>query len=246
MSGVAAAVAAAGRLGMVVIPGIELTSIHQGKDVHVLAYFLPPSTPGLAELLERQRRLRRERAAEIARRLAAQGAPIDMASLLDATAASGKSLARPQIAQALVAAGYVESDAEAFDRFLGEHRPAYVPHEGASPHEVVAFVSARGGVASLAHPGYRPRDEIIPGLIDAGLSALEVYHSAHDPSAQEHYLQLSRRYGLLATGGSDYHGEGTRRAEFFGVIGLPQADLEALVAHAAARRGRAVEALGTS
>jgi predicted metal-dependent phosphoesterase TrpH len=120
--------------------------------------------------------------------------------------------------------------AEAFEKYLGEDSPAYVPHRGASPADVVRLVRAGGGVASLAHPGYRPRDEIIPDLVDAGLTAMEVYHSCHDEGAQAHYLALAKRHGLVPTGGSDFHGDGTRRAEFFGVTNLPPEHFEALMA----------------
>ena len=236
MASVAPATRAAAPLGMEVIPGIEITSVHDGKDVHVLAYFLPESAPGLQEMLTRQRRQRVERATEIGSRLERLGAPIDVVALVEAASApGGKSIARPQIAQALIAAGHVATVAEAFDKYLGEDSPAYVPHRGASPAEVVALVVAGGGVPSLAHPGYRPKDEIIPGLVEAGLPAIEVYHSSHDATAEAHYLAVARTHGLLVTGGSDYHGEGTRRAEFFGLVNLPREHLEALVARASTR-----------
>jgi predicted metal-dependent phosphoesterase TrpH len=185
-------------------------------------------------LLTTQRRLRIERAIEIADRLAKLGVPIDVGALVEAAAArGGKSLARPQIAEALIAAGHVASVAEAFERFLGEGSPAYVPHRGASPADVIRLVHEAGGVASLAHPGYRPKDEIIPELVDAGLTAIEVYHSSHDVEAQSRYLSIAARYELLPTGGSDFHGEGTRRAEFFGVVHLPAECFNALVTGAA-------------
>jgi 3',5'-nucleoside bisphosphate phosphatase len=238
MAGVAPASRAALPLGMTVVPGIEITSVYRGKDVHVLAYFLSESAPGLQEMLTRQRRQRVERAQEIADRLDGLGVPIDVPALIEtASAPGGKALARPQIAQALIAAGHVATVAEAFDRYLGEDSPAYVPHRGASPADVVALVAAGGGVASLAHPGYRPQDEIVPGLVDAGLTAIEVFHSSHDGAAQERYLAMAAQYGLLVTGGSDYHGEGARRAEFFGVVNLPQEHYDALIAYVVASRG---------
>jgi predicted metal-dependent phosphoesterase TrpH len=233
MAAFAPATRAAEPLGMTVVPGIEITSVHRGKDVHVLAYFLSESAPGLQELLIGQRQQRVDRAIEIANRLARLGAPIEVQPFIEAASApGGKAIARPQIAQALIVAGHVGSVAEAFDKYLGEDSPAYVPHSGASPAEVIALVTAGGGVASLAHPGYRPQDEIIPGLVDAGMAAIEVFHSSHDAVAQAHYLDIAKRHDLLVTGGSDYHGEGTRRAEFFGVVNLPQEHLDALLAHA--------------
>jgi 3',5'-nucleoside bisphosphate phosphatase len=233
MAGVTPAARAAAAVNVMVVPGIEITSIHGGRDVHVLAYFLAESAPGLQEMLANQRRLRVERAIEIAQRLAALGAPIDVNALVEtASARGGKALARPQIAQALIAAGHVATVAEAFEKYLSEDSPAYVPHRGASPAEVVALVTAGGGIASLAHPGYRPKDEIIPGLVDAGLEAIEVFHSSHDAAAEAHYLAMAKRFGLLVTGGSDFHGEGTRRSEFFGVTNLPREHFDALAVRA--------------
>jgi 3',5'-nucleoside bisphosphate phosphatase len=238
LAGFAPAATAAARKGMQVLPGIEVTSIHGGKDVHVLAYFVSDETPGLMELLTNQRRLRLERALEIADRLAKLGAPIDADALVEAaTAPGGKSLARPQIAQALISAGHVATVADAFEKYLAEDGPAYVPHRGASPAQVVEIVTRGGGVASIAHPGYRQRDEIIPEIVDAGLTALEAYHSSHDSALTDHYLRLARRYDLAVTGGSDYHGEGTRRSEFFGVVNLPQEHFDALLQ----RTGRSLQ-----
>lgn len=232
MAGVVPTQKAAAARGMTCLPGIEITSVHGGKDVHMLAYFLPEDAPGLQPMLAAQRQQRVNRALEIASRLERLGAPVDRDAMIEAAAGSGKSLARPQIAQALITAGHVTTVAEAFDRYLGEDSPAYVPHTGVTPAEVVALVVAGGGIPSLAHPGYRPKDDIIPGLVDAGLVAMECYHSSHDEAATAHYLGLARQHGLLVTGGSDFHGPGTRREEFFGVVQLPEADLAALLARA--------------
>ena len=167
------------------------------------------------------------------------GAPIDVDALL-ATAGerSGKAIARPQIAQALIAAGHVATIAEAFDRFLGETCAAYVPHTGASPAEVVRLIAAGGGIASLAHPGHLKQDDVIPELVEAGMAALEVYHSSHDEPATAHYLQIARRHSLAVTGGSDYHGEGVRRAEFFGVVHLPEDEFVGFLRRAGRERGQ--------
>jgi len=232
-----AALAAAAGLGFV--PGIEITSVSRGKDAHVLGYFLTPEAPGLSELITDQRRRRVERAREIGQRLEQMGAPIDVDALL-ATAGerSGKAIARPQIAQALIAAGHVATIAEAFDRFLGETCAAYVPHTGASPAEVVRLIAAGGGIASLAHPGHLKQDDVIPELVEAGMAALEVYHSSHDEPATAHYLQIARRHSLAVTGGSDYHGEGVRRAEFFGVVHLPEDEFVGFLRRAGRERGQ--------
>jgi 3',5'-nucleoside bisphosphate phosphatase len=240
MAAVERATRAAQAYGITVLPGIEITAVHGGKDVHVLAYFLPESAPGLQELLTTQRNNRVERAGEIARRLAALGAPIDMAPLIEGAARTGgKALARPQIARALIEAGHVATVAEAFERFLSEDGPAYVPHRGASPADVVQLIRAGGGLASMAHPGYTKKDAIIPELVEAGLDAIEAFHSSHDSAAEARYVQLADELGVAVTGGSDYHGEGTRRAEFFGVTQLPVERFDAFVARLSATSGAA-------
>jgi 3',5'-nucleoside bisphosphate phosphatase len=224
---------------MAFVSGIEITSVHAGKDVHVLGYFLDETNARLQALVSGQQRQRLDRAMEIAAQLARLGAPIDAEALATAaTARGGKSVARPQIAEMLVAACHAASIADAFDRYLSEESPAYVPHRGASPAEVVALVAAEGGVASLAHPGYRgagkpsPKDDLVPTLVEAGLTAIEAFHSSHDEAMQLHYVALARRHGLAVTGGSDYHGDGARRAEFFGVTHLPATHFETFLARA--------------
>jgi len=239
LAGVRPARAAAAARGLTCVPGIEITSVHRGKDVHVLAYFIGESTPGLQDLLTTQRQQRLDRALEIADRLEKLQAPIDRdAMIAAATAPGGKSLARPQIAQLLIDAGHVASTAEAFEKFLGEDSPAYVPHRGATPLDVVDLITRGGGVTSLAHPGYRgagpsaPKDDLVPQLAEAGLTAIEAVHSSHDEAMQAHYKALAATHGLAVTGGSDYHGPETRRAEFFGVLGLPRDLFDDFVARA--------------
>ena len=245
MAGVSRAAAAAAKLDMTFVPGIEITSVHGGKDVHVLAYFLPNLSEELRDLLAQQRMNRTSRAKEIADRLAAAGAPIDVAALMEAGAAlGGKSLARPQIAQALIAAGHVATVAEAFERYLSEDGPAYVPHTGAAPAHVVELILQAGGAASLAHPGYTKKDEVIPDLVAAGLTAIEAYHSSHDEATTARYLEVARKYGLAVSGGSDFHGEGTRRSEFFGIVHLPPAEFARLEERGARVREQAAHRLG--
>jgi len=236
MAAVEPAAVAAHAHGLELVPGIEITSVAGGKDVHVLGYFVDPRTPGLSETIADQRARRAARARAIADGLAKMGAPIDVDALLaTAQERSGKAIARPQIAQALIAAGHASSVAEAFDRFLGEHSPAYVPHTGASPADVIRLIVAGGGIASFAHAGYTKQDHLIAGLVDHGLGAIEAFHSSHDESDTNRYLDMANRLGLVVTGGSDYHGEGVRRAEFFGVTHLPAHEYQRFLARSTRR-----------
>jgi 3',5'-nucleoside bisphosphate phosphatase len=111
------------------------------------------------------------------------------------------------VARALIAAGHAASVDQAFERWLSRGRPGFVARAGAPPEDVIAIIHEAGGLASLAHPVLALIDERIPSLRDAGLDALEVYHSDHDEAARERYLTMAGRLGLLVTGGSDYHGD---------------------------------------
>lgn len=222
LAGVSEASAAADARSMELLPGIEITAVHKSRDVHMLAYFLDPDPPGLAPFLERQRRDRTRRAREMTVRLAALGAPIDLESLIAGAEAAGKAVARPTVARALLDAGHVTSLQQAFDRWLADGRPAYVPRTGASPVEVVRLVTRCGGLPVLAHPGLLRRDELIPELVAAGLGAIEVYHSDHDEGARSRYLRVAAQHGLVVSGGSDFHGDDHPRARCFGRVGLPR------------------------
>jgi predicted metal-dependent phosphoesterase TrpH len=222
MAGVPEAAGSAATHGLEFLPGVEITAVHERRDVHVLAYFLDPSPPGLEPFLAAQREDRRGRARKMSALLAHLGAPIDVEGLIAAADAAGQSVARPLVARALVDAAHVADVQTAFDRWLADGKAAYVPREGASPADVVRLVSRAGGITALAHPGLLGRDELIPSLAQAGLGALEVYHSEHDTAAQSHYAKLAAQHGLAVCGGSDFHGDGHHRAKYFGQVSLPR------------------------
>lgn len=218
-------------IGMRFVPGIEITAVYDGRDVHMLGYFIDAENAPFAEFLERQRVDRVRRLSEMVDRLAELGKPINREKVL-AKKEAGGSLGRPLVARALVKAGHVADMRQAFDELLGDGKPAFVPRVGPPPSEVVLIIANAGGVASLAHPGILKRDDLIPALVEAGLPALEAFHSDHDPQTTEHYLALAERYGLAVSGGSDYHGEPVRRRSAFGRIGLPLEHFERLSARA--------------
>ena len=194
--------------GMTLVPGIEITAMEAGHDVHVLGYFVDPDQGALRSFLGTARANRLERLRAIADRLAALGAPIDMAPLVDdADRHDGRSVGRPHMARALVAAGHAIDINDAFERWLARGRPGFIPRAGSSPEQVISVIHDAGGVASLAHPVLAQMDDRIPALVGAGLDALEVYHSDHDERARARYRAMADRLGLLVTGGSDYHGD---------------------------------------
>jgi predicted metal-dependent phosphoesterase TrpH len=218
--------------GVRAVSGIEITAVRNGRDVHMLGYFLDVTHDDLLTFLAQQRRVRIERVEAIGQVLASVGLPLDLAPLLEeARRQDGRSIGRPQIARALVNAGHVADTNEAFERWLGTGRPAFVPRAGASPARVVAIIHAAGGVASLAHPGTTAIDEEIPRLRDAGLDAIEAYHSDHPPEVRDRYLALARQLDLLVTGGSDYHGDPAHGLTP-GSVTLPEDEWARLVAKA--------------
>lgn len=225
----AAAVAA----GLAFVTGIEITAVERGRDVHVLGYGVDPNHPVLGRFLASQRAVRRRRLLAIGERLRALGIHVDVEAMIEAAGrGGGRAVGRPLVARALVAAGHAQDVAGAFDRFLGEGRPAFVPRAGAPVADVVALVADAGGVASLAHPVKVGDDLLIARLVADGLPAIEAFHPDHDAADLSRYLEMADRSGLLVTGGSDYHGPGSGRTNGLGVVGLPADRFEALAVRA--------------
>jgi predicted metal-dependent phosphoesterase TrpH len=196
--------------GIEAIAGIEITAVEDGRDVHVLGYFLNAGDPPFMAFLAGQRRTRVDRVHAIAARLAELGMPVDLRPALRAAGQqTARAIGRPQVARAMVDAGHVETTREAFDKWLGRDQPAFVARSGPSPETVIATIHRAGGLASLAHPGRTLIDDRIPALRDAGLDALEAHHSDHDAATAARYRLMADGLGLLVTGGSDYHGDPT-------------------------------------
>jgi predicted metal-dependent phosphoesterase TrpH len=237
VAGVAEARAAGRRHGVEVLAGCEISASVGDRVVHVLLYGEGLLEPDLADAVEAARRGRDERNRAIGERLAA----LTGVGHADAVAVAGDSvLSRAHFARALVAAGAVADVAEAFDRYLSSGRPAYVPAPTVSASDAVALAAKAGGVAVLAHPGRlapAERDRVLDQALEAGVEGIEVWHSQHDPELRRSLATLAERRGLLATGGSDYHGRhkpdvqvGTGTA---GNVAVPREHLDALRARLA-------------
>ena len=206
VAAVAEARAAGERLGVEVLAGCEVTATVGGRVVHVLLYGEGLLEPDLADAVEVARRGRDERNLAIGERLE-QLTGVGHADAVEL--ACGSVLSRAHFARALVARGAVADVAEAFDRYLSSGRPAYVPAPSVSVIDAVALAAKAGGVAVLAHPGRlapAERDRVVAEALEAGVDGVEVWHSQHDAELRRSLAGLVERHGLLATGGSDYHG----------------------------------------
>jgi predicted metal-dependent phosphoesterase TrpH len=211
----------AARVGLEIVPGLEINCDVPGSEIHVLGYYVDWQAEWFQAFLTQQRAERAARVHRMVERLTKLGMPLT-ADEVFAICKEG-SPGRPHVAQAMVERGYVKSVREAFDRWLHANGPANVPRHRLTPVEAVQVIRRAGGVPVLAHPGVADRDEIIPALVAAGLAGIETYYPEHSAAQIEAYGRTCRRLGLVATGGSDYHGPHTGRA---GTIGSPHVAVE--------------------
>jgi len=223
MAGVSDVIAAAAAYGITVVPGVEITAVWQGLDIHLLGYFLDEAPVGFQQFLATSRQARWERIQTIVERLDRLGVHISADSILRQQSDPLGSLGRPHVARALIKAGHVKTIREAFDRWLAAGQPAFVPRHSPSPRSVIKMVAAAGGVASLAHPGLlKSPHECLLSLVADGLGAIEVFHSRHNHSTQLKFLDQARTFDLAVTGGSDFHGHKDGRSVRLGRFGLPR------------------------
>lgn len=228
LEGLPVAMAEASRVGLQVVAGVEITAHVGDLEVHILGHFIDPDDNRLAEFLASSRNDRIERAHRMIEKLWALGLPLDADEVL--SLAPGPSVGRPHVAQTMIRRGYVTSMKEAFDRYLSLGKPGYVERARIPATEVIRTIKEAGGVPSLAHPGQYGHDEIIPSLVQQGLMGLEVYHLEHDIESLFRYERVCLEYGLLAVGGSDYHGTPGLRSSGLGRSTVPEAKFEQLLA----------------
>jgi 3',5'-nucleoside bisphosphate phosphatase len=232
--------ATAGPDGPRLVPAVEINSVC-GQDLlsmgieleegelHVLGFGVDADDEALEAQLARQRGSRKTRLLLIIDALRRLGKPIDdqIAPYLETEEALG----RPHIARAMVEAGYVETVQEAFDAWIDRKGPAYVPRQGLGTRDAIDAINAAGGIAVLAHyPAAPEQPELIRKLVDWGVRGLEVNYRRFLPETVEQMTSFARRMGLVATGGSDYHGDGMTYAEAQAATWVPESVGEALLA----------------
>lgn len=203
--GVAEAKAAAEGTPLRVVAAAEVSSTHEGREVHVLGYGVDPSAPEMVGLDQRARARRRERMEEMVQRLVADGIEVSMDDVVRAAGPDHHMIGRPHLARALVDRGHASSVANAFDRWIADHHDAFVPTDLGDPALAIETIRAAGGVPVWAHPPLDLLDALLPGMVDAGLRGLEVYRPSNSNRTVRTLKAAAAERGLVVTGGSDWH-----------------------------------------
>jgi len=203
VAGIERALQEAARTGDIeIIPGVELSTDWEKREIHVLAYLIDHRDAQVNALVDKFREGRLGRAQKILAKLATFGVPVEFEKVQ--AIAGDAAIGRPHVARAMVDAGHVTTIQEAFDKYLASDKPAYVEYESASPFQAVEMIRQVGGVPVLAHP--REVTRIIPDLVKSGLVGLECYYAEYDDAARRELVDIAKQYGLIQTGGSDFHG----------------------------------------
>ncbi|WP_424765872.1 PHP domain-containing protein [Paenibacillus sp. sgz302251] len=236
VSGVAEAMLEGERIGIQVVPGVEVSTVAEGIDIHILGYYTNNEDGQWLSRLADLRGTRERRNEMIVDKLRDLGITIAMEDVVAAAHGSDTShslpaaevsIGRPHIAEVLVRKGVVASMQEAFDRYLASDAAAYVNPPRVHPYEAMEWIKEAGGTSIIAHPGLYGNDSLVEELVRHGAKGIEVFHSDHGPEEEKRYAELARQYKLIVTGGSDFHG--VRHGQIFhGAVGSRSVDVHVL------------------
>lgn len=232
VEGIPEALAAAEGGGLEVLAGVEVSADMGHAEIHILGYLIDWRDAELVESLALSRASRLERLDLMLERLRAIGIHVSREHVL--ALADGGSVGRPHVAMAMREGHHVETIQEAFDRYLAEGRPAYVPRAKMTPGEAIARIRAAGGLAVLAHPW--GITSLVPELVKQGLAGLEVYYTGYTPAMSAELIAIAKLHGLVCTGGSDFHGLDTMPENLLGGVAVPSSCVEQLKEHWQAAR----------
>lgn len=234
VSAIGPALKEAEQFNIEVIPGVELSAEINGYEVHILGYFIDWQAEWFKDKLKQICQARKKRALAIIEKLKAQGIDLDSERLLTLDAIG--SVGRLHIARMLHSQGIVQTIQEAFNKYLGNGRPCYVKKLKLTPEEAINMIHKLKGLAVLAHPYHIADENIIHKMVQLGLRGIEAYYPEHNSAATEHYQNLAKQYGLLITGGSDFHGL-VKGKVMLGEVKIPYSLVEELKKEAEALTG---------
>jgi predicted metal-dependent phosphoesterase TrpH len=213
-------------LAVEVVPGMELSASYRNGEIHILGYFFDYTNKALLEALTIFREKRKQRIERIVSKLNQLNIPLKLESVW--ANATGDSIGRPHVANAMVNEGHASSYSQAFNKYLGDGRPAYEKKDGFSPEETIELIRQAGGLSFLAHPGNSIDDNFITRLIDSGLDGIEVVHPSHSPELVQYYRSIVDQYYLLECGGSDFHGGLKNDDHSLGNVTIPTSTVDAM------------------
>ena len=206
ISGIDETVETGKKAGIEIVPGIEISTLDKGQDVHILGYFIQYKNKDFLIALDELKKVRKKRNGMMIEKLNKLGIQITMDQVKAKLRKGNDNIGRPHIGEVLIEQGIVGSLEEAFEEYLGRGGKAFINPVRISPEEGIDIIKKAGGVPVLAHPGLYDDDQLIVRLIKYGISGIEVYHPEHDEKDKLKYRQLTEKYKLLFTGGSDFHG----------------------------------------
>ena len=191
---------------LILIPGVEINTIYNNYEIHILGYFMDLENSDFKKLLKVQQAARIKQTKEILKLLAKkEGIRIDIENIKK-TVAPGGSIGRPHLAKAICAAGGTASVVDAYNKYINDNSPVYVQRKTVSPHEAVEVIYDAGGIPVIAHPyDVDIAENLIKDLMNYGLRGVEAYHRKHSPAMVEYFSTIAEKYGLIMTGGSDFH-----------------------------------------
>ena len=189
-----------------IIPGVEINTIYKGYEVHILGYFMDTNNEDFIELLKSQQQARINQTTQIVELLNKKAGIKVKFEDIKSLVAPGGSIGRPHIARAITAAGGVANVMEAYSKYINDSSPVYVARKTVSPHDAVEIINEANGIPVFAHPiDVDISDKLTKELVNYGLRGIEAYHRKHSPAVVEYFSSLAEKYGLIITGGSDFH-----------------------------------------
>lgn len=209
LDGIAEATATGAELGVRIVPGVELSAVEGDVETHILGLHLSDTREMEAQLVA-LREMRRSRAERMVQRLNDLGVRIEFVSVLEQ--AAGGAIGRPHVARAMIAEGWAVDFRDAFERYLGNGRPAYVSKERLAVTDAIGLIHRAGGIAVLAHPSHSGTRERVAAFVEQGIDGIEVRHPSHSADDTARLGALVDHFSLVPSGGSDWHGaaEGPR------------------------------------
>ena len=235
VSGINECMEAGLKAGVTVIPGIEFSADFHGKEVHILGYYIDPNHQVLQEKLQLLIKARDQRNIDMLDKLKTLGMPITLEDCLKDTSPD-TIITRAHIAKALLDKDYIKDRSEAFNHYIGDGKPAFVPKARFTVEECTSLIHEAGGLAVLAHPmlygyGYKDLTNVFRGMVQEGIDGIECLYSTHTPEDTSFLLQSCLNFKLFPTGGSDFHGKNKPNLDLgsgYGKLAIPFELLEAI------------------